>query len=91
LIASFLEAYSEIDWEVHGRLTHFRNLGIAHLTIAKMSKSITFEELRTFVSIISRLTLAIQQLRHTPTAFREWMLDDYRDIARKAIMQNPPA
>jgi hypothetical protein len=91
LIASFLEAYSEIDWEVHGRLTHFRNLGIAHLTIAKMSKSITFEELRTFVSIISRLTLAIQQLCHTPTAFREWMLDDYRDIARKAIMQNPPA
>jgi hypothetical protein len=90
LIADFLEAYSEIDWEVHGRLTHFRNLGIAHLTLEKMSKSITFDELRKFVSIISRLTAVIQQLCHTPTAFREWMLEDYREIARKA-MKNPPA
>ena len=91
LIAGFLEAYSEIDWEVHGRLTHFRNLGIAHLTIEKMSKSIKFDELRDLVSIISRLTAAIQQLCHTQTAFREWMLEDYREIARKAMMKNPPA
>lgn len=91
LIANFLEAYSEIDWEVHGRLTHFRNLGIAHLTVEKMSKSITFDELRKFVSIISRLTVAVQQLCHTPTAFREWMLEDYREIARKAMIKNPPA
>jgi hypothetical protein len=91
LIADFLEAYSEIDWKVHSRLTHFRNLGIAHLSIEKMSKSITFDELRRFVSIISRLTAAVQQLCHTPTAFREWMLEDYREIARKAMMKNPPA
>jgi hypothetical protein len=91
LIASFLEAYSEIDWKVHGRLTHFRNLGIAHLTVEKMSKSITFDELRRLVSIISRLTTVVQQLCHTPTAFREWMLEDYRKFARKAMMKNPPA
>jgi hypothetical protein len=60
-------------------------LGIAHLTIEKMSKSVTFDELRKFVSIISRLTEAVQQLCHTPTAFREWMLEDYRQIARKAM------
>jgi hypothetical protein len=89
LIANFLEAYSEIDWKVHGRLTHFRNLGIAHLTIQKMSKSITFDELRKLVSIISRLTAAVQQLCHTQTAFREWMLEDYREIARGAMMKNP--
>jgi hypothetical protein len=89
LIAAFLEAYSEIDWKVHGRLKHFRNLGIAHLTVEKMSKSITFDELREFVSIISRLTVIIQELCHTPTSFRESMLEDYRDIARNAMI--PPA
>ena len=91
LIAEFLEAYSEIDWKVHGRLTHFRNLGIAHLTVDKMTKSITFDELRKFVSIISRLTAVIQRLCHTPTVFREWMLEDYREIARKAMMKTPLA
>ena len=91
LIAGFLATYSEIDWKVHGRLTHFRNLGIAHLTIEKMTKSITFDELRKLVSIISRLTTTIQQLCHTPTAFQEWMLDDYREIARSAMKRNPPA
>jgi hypothetical protein len=59
-----------------------QKLGIAHLTIQKMSKSITFDELRKLVSIISRLTAAVQQLCHTQTAFREWMLEDYREIAR---------
>jgi hypothetical protein len=91
LIASFLKAYSEIDWEVHGRLMHFRNLGIAHLTVEKMSKSVKFDELRKFVSIISRLTADVQHLCHTPTAFREWMLEDYREMARNAMMKNPPA
>jgi hypothetical protein len=87
LITAFLEAYSEIDWKVHGRLTHFRNLGIAHLTPDKMKKSITFDELRKFVSIIGRMTAVIQQLCHTPTAFREWMLEDYREIAKNAMVR----
>jgi hypothetical protein len=83
-----LAAYAEIEWKVHGRLTHFRNLGIAHLTIEKMSKSITFDELRKFVSLIARMALVIQQLCHTPTAFREWMLDDYREIGKNAMIPN---
>ena len=91
LIAIFLTIYSEIDWKAHSRLTYFRNLGIAHLTVEKMNKSITFDELRTFVSIISRLAKVVQDLCHTQTAFREWMLDDYREIARNAIIKNPPA
>jgi hypothetical protein len=91
LITGFFAAYSEIDWGVHGRLKHFRNFGIAHLTIEKMTRSITFDELRKLVSIISRLTTAIQQLCQTPTAFQEWMLDDYREIARSSMKRNPPA
>lgn len=91
LIADFLKIYSEINWKVHGRLTHFRNLGIAHLTIEKMTKSVTLDELRKLVSIISRLTAVVQQLCHTPTAFREWMLEDYREIAHKAMAKRQPS
>jgi len=28
-------------------------------------------------------------LGHTPTAFRDWTLEDYREIARKAMMKKP--
>jgi hypothetical protein len=88
LISDFLEAYSRIDRGAHGRLTHFRNLGVAHLSVDQMSKSITLDELRKFVSAIVRLTTLLQQLCHTPTAFREWMLEDYRDIARKTVLNS---
>lgn len=91
LIASFFDLYSEINWAVHSQLTHFRNMGIAHLTVERMTKSITFDELREFVSIISRLASVLQQLCHTPTAFRESMLEDYRDIARKTLLPNSSA
>jgi hypothetical protein len=90
LITDFLEAYADIQWEVHGRLVHFRNFGIAHLTIEKMNKSVTFDELRNFVSIIGRLTTTVQQLCHTPTAYREWMLEEYSDMAQKALLREPP-
>jgi hypothetical protein len=88
LIADLFKTYAEIEWEVHARLVHFRNFGIAHLTVDKMSKSITFDELRKFVSIISRLTTTVQQLCHTPTAFRDWMLEDYSKIAQKALLRS---
>lgn len=85
-IEKFMLVYSEINWAAHSRLTHFRNLGIAHLTIQKMSKSITFDELKEFVSIISRLAIILQQLCHTSTALQEWMLEDYRETARDTFL-----
>jgi hypothetical protein len=86
LIDEFLVVYSKIDWKVHGRLTHFRNFGIAHLTPDKMSKSVTFGELRTLVGIVGLLAATLQHLCQTQTAFRTDMLNEYRDIARKTMM-----
>ena len=56
LIEEFRQIYGEIDWKVHGRLVHLRNLGIAHLTPEEMTKSVTFDELRTMVEVRVRLT-----------------------------------
>ena len=85
LIKEFRQIYGEIDWKVHGRLVHLRNLGIAHLTPAEMTKSVTIVELRTLVQIISRLTSNLQHLCQSQTAFRPDMLNEYRNLARKAM------
>ena len=90
LIVDFLATYAEIEWKVHSRLVHFRNAGIAHLTVDKVSKSVTFDELRKFVSIISRLATTLQQLCYTPTAFQPWMLEKYSENAQKALLRKPP-
>jgi hypothetical protein len=89
LIDEFFQTYSEIDWQVHSRLTHFRNLGIAHLTPEKMSKSVTFGELRTMVEIIGRLAITLQRLCQNQTALRTDTSNDYRKFAREAMMRRP--
>jgi hypothetical protein len=83
LIEEFRTIYSEIDWRVHGRLVHLRNLGIAHLTLEEMTKSISFAELRTLVEIVSRLAANLQHLCETQTAFRTDILDEYRRMTRR--------
>jgi hypothetical protein len=87
LIEEFRQTYGEIDWKVHGRLVHLRNLGIAHLTPEEMTKSVTFAELRTMVEIIGRLTANLQHLCQTQTAFRPDILNEYRELARKTMIR----
>ena len=44
----FLRTYRSIDWQdLHGRLVHFRNRGVAHLTPQKIEKRVTYAELKT--------------------------------------------
>jgi hypothetical protein len=85
LIEEFRQIYGEIDWKVHGRLVHLRNLGIAHLTPEEMTKSISFSELRTLVEFVSRLTATLQHLCQTQTAFSIDFLDEYRELSRMAM------
>src|SRR5262249_32265597 len=45
-ISRFLDAYRGIDWkDMHGRLVHFRNTGVAHITFDEIQKRITYNEL----------------------------------------------
>jgi hypothetical protein len=44
----FLHTYRSIDWQdLHGRLVHFRNRGVAHLTPHKIEKRVTYAEIKT--------------------------------------------
>jgi hypothetical protein len=85
LIEEFRQTYSKIDWDAYSRLKHLRNLGIAHLTPEKMLKSVTLGELRTLVAIISRLATTLRDLCQSQLAFHADMLEEYRDLAKKAI------
>jgi hypothetical protein len=90
LIEDFRRTYNEIDWKVHGRLVHFRNRGIAHLTLEEMKKSVTIAELRALVDIVGWLTATLQHLCQTPTAFHADLLEEYRDRARRTVKRSTP-
>ena len=85
LIGTYLKTYGEIDWNVHGRLVHFRNLGIAHLTLDQLTKSVTFAELRTMVEVVTRLASTMQHLLQTDTPFHDNMVEECSDQVKRVI------
>ncbi|MBR0750265.1 hypothetical protein JQ582_40830 [Bradyrhizobium japonicum] len=89
LIGTYLMTYREIDWKVHGRLVHLRNLGIAHLTLDQLKKSITLAEFRTMVEVVTRLASTMQHLFQTDTAFHGDMVEECRDQVKRAIDCGP--
>jgi len=91
LIEEFRETYNKIDWNAHGRLKSFRNHGIAHLTPEKMFNSVTFSEMRTLVEVISHLAVTLRNLCQSQFALHADMLEEYRDLAKKAINKISPA
>jgi hypothetical protein len=55
-VASFLSFYRAIDWQdLHGRLQHFRNRGLAHLTPQQIKRRVTFAEIRSLVRSVAAL------------------------------------
>jgi len=55
------------------------------MTLEQMEKSVSIPELRTLVEIVSRLTATLQQLCQTQTAFHADYLEEYRNLAKKAV------
>jgi hypothetical protein len=83
LIREFCVTYDRIDWEVHGRLQHFRNRGIAHLTPERLARSVTIAEIGSLLEIASSLAMTLQHLCQTETAFHADMQDNYSEIAKE--------
>jgi hypothetical protein len=52
----FLQTYRSIDWtDLHGRLVHFRNRGVAHLTPHKIEKRVTYAELKSLSQAVTTM------------------------------------
>lgn len=89
LIGTYLQTYREIDWNVHGRLVHLRNLGIAHLTVEQLKKSVTLPEFSTMVKVVTRLACTMQHLLQTDTAFHGNMVEECSDQVKRVVNYGP--
>jgi len=85
LLEKYSLIYSEIDWSVYSRLRHLRNLGIAHLTLSEVTRSVTMAELRAMVGIIIRLALTLQHLLQTNSSLHETDPEECREQIKAVI------
>jgi hypothetical protein len=60
-VDEFRRIYGTISWELHGRVSHFRNHGLAHLS-QDLRKRITHDELRTLVQQVKDLAASLAPL-----------------------------
>ena len=81
-IRRFLKIYRSLDWkDLHGRLIHFRNRGVAHLTPEKIGKRVTHRELRSLVVATIKMGECLTALCKNEVSFREGELKDWSDRA----------
>lgn len=82
-INQFCSVYGTINWELHGRLTHLRNQGIAHLSRGHQVKTITQDELRGLVLLVKNLAECLSPFRPSVPSVRE---DEITDRVNRATM-----
>ena len=80
-VRRFLQAYKRIDWKMHGRLVHFRNMGVVHLTPREIRKRITYRELRSLVYLVTTMAEHLEPLAGGDAAFRK---DEIPDLSKRA-------
>jgi hypothetical protein len=81
-IGEFLSAYRAIDWrDLHGRLTHIRNIGIAHLTQQHLDESITQDELQGLVKSVRGLGDHLSLFRRDEALIQDDEIADHAKLA----------
>ncbi len=78
----FCEAFSSIDWELHGRLQSFRNSGVAHLTPEGIKRRITYNELRNLVRLVVKLRECLMVFVSDQAPFYEDEIEEWSDRAK---------
>jgi hypothetical protein len=81
-IQLFLRTYRSIDWQdLHGRLVHFRNRGVAHLTPYKIEKRVTYAELKTLSLAVAIMGECMEPFAKGEIPLREDQIKEYSDRA----------
>jgi hypothetical protein len=79
----FLETYTAIDWhDLHGRLQHFRNRGVAHLIPEQIAKRVSYAEIRSLVHSVTVLAECLMPFDPNGVAVRLDEIDDWSDHAK---------
>jgi hypothetical protein len=80
-INEFLRIYRGIDWRLHGRLTHLRNQGLAHLSRGRARKTIKHDELCSLVRLVKDLGDCLEPFAPHVVSIRE---DEIADRINRA-------
>jgi hypothetical protein len=79
----FLETYTAIDWDdLHGRLQHFRNRGLVHLTPEQIEKRVSYAEITSLVQSVTVLAECLMPLDPNGVAVRLDEIGDWSDHAK---------
>jgi hypothetical protein len=79
----FLQVYTAIDWhDLHGRLQHFRNRGLVHLTPEQIEKRVSYAEIRSLVHSVALLAECLLPLDPNGVAVRVNEIDDWSNHAK---------
>jgi hypothetical protein len=79
----FLETYKAIDWhDLHGRLQHFRNRGLVHLTPEQIEKRVSYAEIKSLVQSVTVLAECLMPFDPNHVAVRLDEIDDWSNHAK---------
>jgi hypothetical protein len=89
-VERFLDTYRTIDWDLHSRLKHFRNLGVAHLTLHDVEKYVKYGELHALTLLVRVLAECLEPfLLDGDIPVREDQIQEYSDQAREIFVAFP--
>jgi hypothetical protein len=81
-VERFLLAYRSIDWQdLHGRLVHFRNRGIAHLTPHKIERRVTYAEIESLSRSVTIMGECMEPFAKDGIPLREEEIREWSDRA----------
>jgi hypothetical protein len=81
-VQRFLQTYRSIDWQdLHGRLVHFRNRGVAHLTPQKIEKRVTYAELKTLSLAVAIMGECMEPFAKDDVPVRKDEIKEWSDRA----------
>lgn len=83
-IDRFLVTYRAIDWkDLHGRLVHFRNRGVAHLTPDKIEKRVKYSEIEKLAFAVAIMGECMSPLASNDVPVRADEIEEWSERARK--------
>jgi hypothetical protein len=82
-ISQFCRVYGTINWELHGRLSNFRNQGIAHLGRRRPSQLVSHDELRGLVRLVQDLADCLSPFRSNVPPVRD---EEITERVKRATM-----
>jgi hypothetical protein len=82
-VERFLATYRGIAWhDLHGRLQHFRNRGLAHLTPEEIEKRVSFGEIRDLVRSVTILGECLVPFYRDGVPLRLDEIADWSEMAK---------